>query len=269
MSETKLPNGVKRAADLGKKPDLTLKQNERSRIKKVIGVVSGKGGVGKSTITNLLACQAAREGFKTAIFDADITGPSVPRAFGLSSGVLQEDKFIIPAETKTGIKVMSINLLLPHSDDPVIWRGPILANVIGQFWNDVAWGDVDYMFVDMPPGTGDVPLTVFQSLPLSGIVLITTPQELVSMIVKKAYNMSRLMQVEVLGLVENMSYFDCDCGKRHEIFGASRLLSAAQELSASALGRLPINPLAAELSDAGRIEDFYSDEIAKIFKKIK
>lgn len=269
MGETKLPNGAKRAADLGKKPDLTLKQNERSKIKKVIGVVSGKGGVGKSTITTLLACLAQREGFKTAVFDADITGPSVPKAFGLESGVLQEDEFIIPAETKTGIKVMSINLLLPHSSDPVIWRGPILANVISQFWNDVAWGDVDYMFVDMPPGTGDVPLTVFQSLPLSGIVLVTTPQDLVSMIVKKAYNMSKLMQLEVLGIVENMSYFDCDCGKRHEIFGPSRLSQAAKDLDTRALGRLPINPMTAKLSDCGRIEDFQSAEIAEIFNKIK
>lgn len=269
MSETKLPNGVKRAADLGKKPDLTLKQNERSRIKRVIGVVSGKGGVGKSTITTLLACQAQRKGFKAAVFDADITGPSVPKAFGLKSGVIQEDKFIIPPETETGIKVMSINLLLPHSDDPVIWRGPILANVISQFWNDVAWGDVDYMFVDMPPGTGDVPLTVFQSLPLSGIILVTTPQELVSMIVKKAYNMSKLMRLEVLGLVENMSYFDCECGKRHEIFGPSKLDKAAEELKTKALGRLPINPDTAALADCGKIEEFYSAEIAEIFEKIK
>lgn len=226
----------------------------RSRIQKVIGVVSGKGGVGKSTVTSMMAVAMNKLGYKTAILDADITGPSIPQAFGLHQPASGSDDGIIPAVTKDGIKIMSINLLLPKETDPVVWRGPVVAGAVKQFWTDVCWGDVDYMFVDLPPGTGDVPLTVFQSLPIDGVILVTSPQSLVSMIVSKAVNMARMMNVPVYGFVENYSYFQCpDCGKRVEIFGKSRLDELALQFSLPVLARLPINPDIASLFDEGKM----------------
>ena len=222
--------------------------NAHSNVKKVIAVVSGKGGVGKSTVTSLLAVAMHKLGYKTAILDADITGPSIPQAFGLHSSAAGSDEGIFPVETEEGIKVMSINLL-------VVWRGPVVAGAVKQFWSDVQWGDVDYMFVDLPPGTGDVPLTVFQSLPVDGIVIVTTPQELVSMIVEKAVNMAALMHVPVIGLVENMSYFVCpDCGKTHFIFGKSNVEALALRHGITGVARLPIDPTFAAKCDAGEIE---------------
>ena len=205
-------------------------QNKLSDIKKVIGIVSGKGGVGKSSVTSQLAVLTARHGYKTAILDADITGPSIPKAFGIKERAEGTEDGLLPAKTKTGISVMSINLLLENDTDPVVWRGPVIAGTVKQFWTDVIWGEVDFMFVDMPPGTGDVPLTVFQSLPVDGIIVVTSPQELVSMIVEKAVKMANLMNVPVLGIVENMSYFECpDCGKTHAVFGESKI----EEIAAS------------------------------------
>ena len=227
------------------KRDMLLPPNEYSTIKHVIGVVSGKGGVGKSLVTSLLA----------VILDADITGPSIPKAFGLHDRAQGDESGIFPMETKTGIRVMSVNLLLEKEDAPVIWRGPVISGMINQFWQEVIWGDIDYMFVDMPPGTGDVPLTVFQSLPLDGIIIVTTPQDLVQMIVKKAYNMAKMMNIPVLGLVENMSYFECpDCKKQYPIFGESKIDEAAKELGVPVLARLPIEPKTAALVDKGAVE---------------
>ena len=205
------------------------KPNELSRIKKVIAVVSGKGGVGKSTVTSLLACAMKRRGKNVAVLDADITGPSIPKAFGIHEKAMGNETGIFPAMSKSGIEVMSVNLLLDNDTDPVLWRGPILGGTVKQFWTDVIWNDVDFMFIDMPPGTGDVPLTVFQSIPVDGIVIVTTPQELVSMIVGKAVKMAKMMNVPIVGLVENMACFKCpDCGKEHFIFGKSRLEAAAR-----------------------------------------
>ena len=222
---------------------MQVKENAHSRVKKVIGVVSGKGGVGKSMVTSLLAVAMNRKGYKTAIMDADITGPSIPTAFGLNDHAVANDDGLLPEVTKNGIKVMSLNLLLEDQTDPVVWRGPIISGTVSQFWTEVCWGDVDYMFVDMPPGTGDVALTVFQSLPLAGIVIVTSPQELVSMIVTKAVKMAEMMNVPVLGIVENMSYFVCpDCGKKHFLFGTSHIEKVAAEHGISnvptAAGRL-------------------------------
>ena len=216
-----------------RKPESLLAEpNKKSNVKKVIAVVSGKGGVGKSTVTSMLAVAMQKLGYKTAILDADVTGPSIPRAFGLHEQIVGSDDGMLPAETPEGIKVMSINLLLPNETDPVIWRGPVIGGAVKQFWTDVCWGDVDYMFVDLPPGTGDVMLTVFQSLPVDGVVIVTSPQSLVSMIVSKAVNMARMMNVPVYGFVENYSYFQCpDCGKRVEIFGKSRLDELALQFS--------------------------------------
>ena len=228
--------------------------NKLSNIKHVIAVVSGKGGVGKSTVTSMMAVAVNKLGYKTAILDADITGPSIPQAFGLHEPAVGSDDGILPAVTKDGIKIMSINLLLPKETDPVVWRGPVVAGAVKQFWTDVCWGDVDYMFVDLPPGTGDVPLTVFQSLPINGVILVTSPQSLVSMIVSKAVNMARMMDVPVYGFVENYSYFQCpDCGKRVEIFGKSRLDELALQFSLPVLARLPINPDIASLFDEGKM----------------
>ncbi len=211
--------------------DFRAEQNQHSNVKKVIGIVSGKGGVGKSLVTSLLAVTARRRGYETAILDADITGPSIPKAFNVHEQLMGTDDGVIPAQTKTGIRLVSLNLLLENETDPVVWRGPIIAGTVKQFWTDVMWGDVDFMFVDMPPGTGDVPLTVFQSLPVDGVILVTSPQELVGMIVKKAARMAEMMNVPVLGLVENMSGFQCDqCGKVHDIFGASHAEAVAKEL---------------------------------------
>lgn len=240
-----------------------------SKIKKVIGVVSGKGGVGKSLVTSLLAVAAQSAGKQAAILDADVTGPSIPKAFGLHDRAEGSEEGLFPMQTKTGVRVMSVNLLLEKEDAPVIWRGPVISGMINQFWQEVIWGDVDYMFVDMPPGTGDVPLTVFQSLPVDGIVIVTTPQDLVTLIVKKAYNMAKMMNIPVLGLVENMSYFECpDCGKRHSIFGESKLDEVAKELGVPVLARLPIDPKTAALVDRGAVElantDMFNDFVAKL-----
>ena len=250
--------------------DMRLPQNQFSNVKKVIGVVSGKGGVGKSLVTSLLACAFQTMGKQTAILDADITGPSIPKAFGVKSAIEQSEMGLIPAESKTGIRLMSVNLLLEKEDAPVVWRGPVISGVIQQFWKDVAWGEVDYMFVDMPPGTGDVPLTVFQNLPVDGIVVVTTPQDLVTMIVKKAYNMANLMNVPIIGLVENMSYFACpDCGKKHSIFGESKIDEVAKQLGLPVLARLPINPKTANLVDLGAVELAGEDDIKSAVEGIE
>lgn len=233
-----------------------LETNKRSNVKHVIGVVSGKGGVGKSLVTSLLASEMNKRGNKVGILDADITGPSIPTAFGVHTKAEGSELGIYPAETKTGIEIMSLNLLTENETDPVVWRGPVIAGAVKQFWTDVIWGDVDYLFVDMPPGTGDVPLTVFQSLPVDGIVVVTTPQDLVSMIVTKAVKMAEMMHIPVLGLVENYSYFRCpDCGKEHAIFGESHIERVAADLGLKVLARLPIDPAVAAACDAGRIEE--------------
>ena len=231
-----------------------------SSIKKIIGVVSGKGGVGKSPVTELLAVGMNRRGKKTGILDADITGPSIPKAFGLDQKANGNDQGILPATTKTGIDIMSINLLLENTSDPVIWRGPVIAGAVKQFYTDVVWADIDTMFVDMPPGTGDVPLTVFQSLPVDGIIVVTSPQELVSMIVEKAVKMARMMNIPILGIVENMSYAECpDCGRKINVFGESHINEIALSHGLSVLGRLPIDPALAAMVDAGDIENFDKD----------
>ncbi len=236
------------------------KANSRSEIRKVIAVVSGKGGVGKSLVTSMLAVNARRSGKRAAILDADVTGPSIPSAFGITDRASSDGESIIPCTTRTGIPVMSVNLLLDNATDPVVWRGPVIAGVVKQFWTDVAWGNVDCMFIDMPPGTGDVPLTVFQSLPVDGIVIVTSPQDLVSMIVEKAVNMAEMMEVPVLGIVENMSYFQCpSCGKKHEIFGHSRLDEVAARHGIGKTARIPMAPELAALCDEGRIEDYEGD----------
>lgn len=235
--------------------------NPQSNVKKVIGVVSGKGGVGKSLVTALMAVKMNSRGSKTAILDADITGPSIPKAFGLGTdGVsMTPDGLMIPATTATGINIMSANLLLDHDTDPVIWRGPVIAGAVKQFWQEALWEDVDYMFVDMPPGTGDVPLTVFQSLPVNGIIIVTSPQELVSMIVAKAVNMAKKMNIPIIGLVENMSYLECpDCKKKISVFGESHIDEIAEEFGIPVLAKLPIEPKIAQHVDSGTIE--YLDE---------
>ena len=240
-----------------KEPQSFLKpMNKNSNIKKVIGIVSGKGGVGKSLVSCLLAAKCQKAGLKVGVLDADITGPSVPKSFGITSRAMQDDTGLLPTVTKTGVKMMSINLLLEDVNSPVVWRGPVISGVIEQFWTDVNWGELDYLFVDMPPGTGDVALTVFQSLPVDGIVIVSTPQDLVKMIVNKAFNMAKIMNVSVLGLVENMSYYQCpDCGKKHNIFGESQIDETAKELGVPVLAKLPIDPEVAKLVDEGRVED--------------
>ena len=254
----------------GSSLDMTEKLNRYSTVKKVIGVVSGKGGVGKSIVTSLLAVMFARKGYDTAVLDADITGPSIPKAFGLTEKALGSERGILPAVTASGIKIMSINLLLENDTDPVIWRGPILAGTVKQFWTDVCWGNVDYMFVDMPPGTGDVPLTVFQSLPLDGIIIVTSPQDLVSMIVEKAVKMAQLMNVPILGIVENMSYFVCpDCKKKHYPFGESKLENIANEYSLDILARLPIDPQNAKACDSGKVESILNPDAEAAADKIE
>ena len=235
--------------------------NPESSVKKVIGVVSGKGGVGKSMVTSLMAIAANKAGLRTAILDADITGPSIPRTFGLTEKATGTESVIFPVETKTGIQVMSINLLLDKENDPVVWRGPVIGETVKQFWSDVLWKDVDVMFIDMPPGTGDVPLTVYQSLPLDGIIIVTSPQELVSMIVGKAVNMAALMEVPILGIVENMSYVECpDCGKHIHLFGESHLEETALQYNLRILDRLPIDPQLARACDQGTLE-LYGGEL--------
>ena len=240
------------------------KPHELSDIKKVIGIVSGKGGVGKSMVTSLLAVTMQRRGFKTAVLDADITGPSIPKAFGLHEKAMGDNNGIYPVMTKTGIEVMSVNLLLPDETDPVVWRGPVIANTVKQFWTDVIWNDVDYMFVDMPPGTGDVPLTVFQSLPIDGIIVVTSPQELVSMIVGKAVKMAGMMDVPVLGIVENMAYYECpDCKSRHYIFGESHIEEVAAKYGITSIAGMPVNPKLAAACDKGMIELYEGDWLDK------
>ena len=234
--------------------------NPASSVKKVIGVVSGKGGVGKSMVTSLMAVAMARRGYKVGILDADITGPSIPQSFGIHGNCFGSELGIEPANSEEGIEIMSINLLLENETDPVIWRGSVIAGAVTQFWTDVHWGDVDYMFVDMPPGTGDVPLTVFQSLPVDGVVVVSTPQELVGMIVEKCVNMAAMMDKKVVGLVENMSYFKCpDCGKEHEIFGESRVAELAERHQIKGTARLPIDPYLTAMVDAGRVEEIQGD----------
>lgn len=234
--------------------------NKYSKINKVIGVVSGKGGVGKSLVTSMLAVSMAKQGFKTAILDADVTGPSIPKAFGLTGLCEGNGEGIFPMTTKSGIKVMSVNLLLEDVTSPVVWRGPVISGTVKQFWTDVIWNEVDYMFVDMPPGTGDVPLTVFQSLPVDGIVIVTSPQELVSLVVEKAVNMAKMMNIPILGIIENYSYFMCrDCGKKHMIFGESHVDELADKFGFPVLAKLPFDPEIASMCDKGTIENCDTD----------
>ncbi len=256
-----------------KKESLIAPANAGSKIKKVIGVVSGKGGVGKSMVTAMLSVAMNRRDLKTAILDADITGPSIPKMFGVKGPVGGNQNGINPAVTKTGIKVMSINLLLDEETSPVVWRGPVIAGTVKQFWTDVVWGDIDWMFVDMPPGTGDVPLTVFQSIPLDGIVIVTSPQELVSMIVEKAVKMAQMMNIPVLGIVENMSYLKCpDCQKEIKIFGESHIEDVSAQYGIDVLTRVPIDPTLAKLCDQGAVElmdaDYANEAVDKIEQKL-
>ncbi len=246
------------------------KLNELSKVKKVIGVVSGKGGVGKSLVTSMLAILMQRKGYNTAILDADITGPSIPKVFGLKEKAAGTELGVFPVRSLCGTEIMSVNLLLENETDPVVWRGPIIAGTVKQFWTDVVWNDVDFMFVDMPPGTGDVPLTVFQSLPVDAIVVVTSPQELVKMIVKKAVKMAELMKKPVIALVENMSYFKCpECNKTYDIFGKSRIDETAKELNIETVARIPIDPKFAELCDKGEIERFDADCLYNVAEKLE
>ena len=246
------------------------KPNELSSIKKVIGVVSGKGGVGKSLVTSLLSVMTHRKGKKVAVLDADITGPSIPKMFGQNKKATANDMGIFPVETSTGINMMSVNFLLEDETTPVLWRGPVISGVVTQFWQDVIWGETDYMFVDMPPGTGDVPLTVFQSLPIDGIIVVTSPQELVGMIVEKAVNMADMMNIPVLGIVENMSYFECpDCGKQHKIFGESNIEAIAQKHNIKHISKLPMRPEIAAAADAGCIEKVDLTELENMVDMIE
>lgn len=249
---------------------LLAPMNEKSNIKHVIGVVSGKGGVGKSMVTSLLAAALKKAGKSVAILDADITGPSIPKAFGLTKKAdALDENMILPVKSKDGIKIMSLNLINADDTDPVIWRGPILASVVKQFWSEVAWGDVDYMLVDMPPGTGDVPLTVFQSLPIEGIVVVTSPQKLVGMIVEKAVKMANMMNVPILGLVENFSYLECpDCGKKINVFGESTVEDLAKENDIDVFSKIPIDPKVADSADSGKIADIKGDWLKEIVEKI-
>ena len=253
-----------------KAENLKAQLNSKASVKKVIAVVSGKGGVGKSTVTSLLAVGMSKRGQRVGVLDADITGPSAPTAFGVSECQGATKDGLYPALTKGGIQVMSINLLLDNATDPVVWRGPVIAGAVKQFWTDVIWEDVDYMFVDMPPGTGDVPLTVFQSLPVDGIVIVTSPQDLVSMIVTKAVKMANMMKVPVLGFVENYSYLECpDCGKRIEVFGKSKLDEVAAFFNLPVLARLPIDPMVAECYDSGKMETVNTDDIETVLDAVE
>ncbi len=242
-------------SDRQNKQSLLEALHPQSRVKKVVAVVSGKGGVGKSLVTALMACEMNRRGAHVGVLDADITGPSAPRAFGLTQKATTDGTVIMPVKSAGGVDVISVNLLLENDADPVVWRGPVIAGVVKQFWSDVLWEDIDYMFIDMPPGTGDVPLTVFQSIPVDGIIVVTSPQDLVSMIVEKAMRMAEMMKIPVLGLVENMSYVACpDCGKKFSIFGESKLADIAGQHKTRILGRLPIKAEIAAAVDAGAVE---------------
>lgn len=253
-----------------RKVDFSAKLNELSSVKKVIGIVSGKGGVGKSLVTSLLAVTMNRKGYSAAILDADITGPSIPKMFGLKEKASGSDLGIYPVRSDKGISIMSLNLLLENETDPVIWRGPILAGTVKQFWTDVIWGDVDYMFIDMPPGTGDVVLTVFQSLPVDGLIVVTSPQEMVSMIVSKAVNMAKTMNIPILGFIENMSYFQCpDCGRKTKLFGDSHMDETAKKQGLKVLSALPIDPRLSARCDEGTIEEFeggWLEDTAKLIE---
>ena len=258
------------ASNCGERISMPEKFFMNGNIKNVIGIVSGKGGVGKSLVTGLLASELNKKKLKTAILDADITGPSIPKMFGINEKVLSDGHFIQPAVSKNGIKMISMNLCLQNEGEPVVWRGPVLAGVVKQFYEEVDWADEDFMFVDMPPGTGDVPLTVFQSLPVKGIIIVTTPQDLVGMIVSKAINMANLMNIPVLGLVENMSYFECpDCKSKHYIFGESHLSEIADSNEIKATAQLPMIPELAKLCDAGEIEKFDAEKyLSEIIKSL-
>ncbi|MBE7048873.1 MAG: Mrp/NBP35 family ATP-binding protein [Ruminococcaceae bacterium] len=252
------------AADFREKP------HDLSQIKRVIGVVSGKGGVGKSLVTSLLAVTMNRLGYRTAILDADITGPSIPKAFGITKRATANEQGLLPVSSKNGVEIMSLNLLLENETDPVVWRGPVIGGTVKQFWTDVIWSDIDYMFIDMPPGTGDVPLTVFQSIAVDGIVVVTSPQELVSMIVEKAVKMAQMMNIPILGLVENLSYFTCpDNGKNYAVFGDSHIDAIAQAHNLPVLARLPIDPAIAAACDKGEIESLPADWFDKAAELLK
>ena len=261
------PSANKGGSGIQKEP-----MNAASNIKKVIGVVSGKGGVGKSFVTSSLASAMKKAGYKVGILDADITGPSIPKMFGVHGQVYGTDDGMVPMVAEDGTKIISINLLLDDEEAPVIWRGPVIAGVVKQFWNETVWGDIDFLFVDMPPGTGDVPLTVFQSLPVDGIVVVTSPQELVQMIVKKAYNMAEMMHIPVLGAVENFSYLKCpDCGKEIKVFGESHVDEVATELNIPVLGKMPIDPAYAKVADEGRFFEMENPYLAagvEVLKKL-
>ena len=253
-----------------KEQNLHEELNKYSSVKKVIGVVSGKGGVGKSLVTSMLAVTFNRLGKSTAILDADITGPSIPKAFGVHERCRGNNEGIFPVVTETGIKMISVNLLLEHETDPVVWRSPVITGTVKQFWKDVIWENVDYMFVDMPPGTGDVPLTVFQSLPLDGIIIVTSPQELVGMIVSKAVNMAKKMDVDIIGIVENMSYVKCpDCDKKIYMFGKSHSQEVADRYQLPLLGQLPFDSELTQLSDQGYVENYHSDWFDEFSQKVK
>lgn len=262
--------GCAHADSCGSKPvDLKKPANQFSNVKKVIGVVSGKGGVGKSMVTASLARMMREKGYHVGIMDADITGPSIPKMYGIHGSAVGSEDGIFPCEAEDGTKIMSINLLLENESDPVIWRGPVIAGVVTQFWTDVMWGDLDYLFVDMPPGTGDVPLTVFQSLPVDGVVIVTSPQDLVKMIVKKAYNMARQMNIPVLGIVENYSYLVCpDCGKKINVFGESHIEEVAEELDIPVLGKMPIDASLAEAVENEKFSEIKNEYLAEAAEKI-
>ena len=239
------------------------------RVSKVYGVVSGKGGVGKSMVTSQLAVAMRREGYNVAVLDADITGPSIPKAFGVHGRAIGTEDAILPVESRTGIQLMSVNLLLEHETDPVIWRGPVIGGVVQQFWGDVLWQDVDYMFVDMPPGTGDVALNVFQTLPIDGVIIVASPQELVSMVVEKAVKMAQMMHIPIVGLVENMSYVSCpDCGRKIYLFGEGKTEEAAAKYGLPVLAKMPIDPALAKLVDEGDIESFEGDWLSGVVDEI-
>ena len=259
------PSKAKGGSGIAKEP-----MNKASNVKKVIGVVSGKGGVGKSFVTSSLACAMNKAGYKVGIMDADITGPSIPKMYGLHGPAQADDNGIYPPLAENDIKVMSINLLMPDEEAPVIWRGPVISGMVKQFWTDVIWGELDYLFVDMPPGTGDVPLTVFQSLPLDGIVIVSSPQDLVQMIVKKAYHMAKSMNVPILGIVENYSYLVCpDCGKKISVFGESHIDDVAKEYGIPVLAQIPIRPAIAKAVDEGTVEYIEADFLDNAVKAVK
>lgn len=252
-----------------KKTDFREPANPHSHVKKVIGVISGKGGVGKSLVTASLARMMIEKGYTAGILDADVTGPSIPKMYGVHGGAMGSEEGMLPREAKDGTKIMSVNLLLEDETDPVIWRGPVIAGVVKQFWTDVMWGDVDFLFVDMPPGTGDVPLTVFQSLPVDGVVIVTSPQDLVQMIVKKAYNMAKKMNIPVLGIVENYSYLECpDCGKKISVFGESHIDEIAKELGVKVLGKMPIDPKIAEIVEQEKFYEATNAYLDGVFEQL-